>query len=158
MIVLVLGLWTFLRALVVGAAAVSLENVALRSQLARAAAIGPPPQGLPPGSTLLGLALTPLDRLAVDLGHRQPATVLAWHRRGFQLYWRWKSRRRPGGRPPIAHELRNLIRRMASENPPGAGVGFMPNSTSSAMRWPSSRSRGTCADDHRDPPPRGAPS
>jgi hypothetical protein len=34
MIVLVLGLWTFLRALVVGAAAVSLENVALRSQLA----------------------------------------------------------------------------------------------------------------------------
>jgi putative transposase len=21
----------------------------------------------------------------------QPATVLAWHRRGFQLYWRWKS-------------------------------------------------------------------
>src|SRR5262249_11681729 len=38
----------------------------------RAAAIGPPPQGLPVGvgSTLLGLALTPLDRLAVDLGHR----------------------------------------------------------------------------------------
>jgi hypothetical protein len=34
MIVLVLGLWTFLRALVVGAAAISLENLALRSQLA----------------------------------------------------------------------------------------------------------------------------
>src|SRR5262249_21900251 len=47
----------------------------------------------------------------------QPATVLAWHRRGFQLYWRWKSRRRPGGRPPIAQVFRNLIRRMSSENP-----------------------------------------
>ena len=47
----------------------------------------------------------------------QPATVLAWHRRGFQLYWRWKSRFRARGRPPIAWELRSLIRRMASENP-----------------------------------------
>ena len=24
----------------------------------------------------------------------QPQTVLAWHRRGFRLYWRWKSRAR----------------------------------------------------------------
>jgi putative transposase len=47
----------------------------------------------------------------------QPATVLAWHRKGFQLYWRWKSRTRVGGRPPIARDLRCLIRRMASENP-----------------------------------------
>ena len=29
----------------------------------------------------------------------QPATVLAWHRRGFQLYWRWKSRTPSVGRP-----------------------------------------------------------
>src|SRR5262249_21900250 len=44
-----------------------------------------------------------------------------------------------------------------ARTPPGAGVGFKPNSASSAMRWPSSRSRGTCADDHRSPPPPGAP-
>ena len=31
---LVLGLWTFLRALLVGAAAITLENLALRHQLA----------------------------------------------------------------------------------------------------------------------------
>src|SRR5262245_32348805 len=47
----------------------------------------------------------------------QPATVLAWHRQGFQLYWRWKSRRRSAGRPPLHLELRTLIRRMARENP-----------------------------------------
>jgi len=47
----------------------------------------------------------------------RPATVLAWHRKGFQLYWRWKSRRRSMGRPPLDIELRTLIRRMARENP-----------------------------------------
>jgi putative transposase len=43
--------------------------------------------------------------------------VLAWHRQGFRLYWRWKSRRRPVGRPPLDLDLRTLIRRMARENP-----------------------------------------
>jgi transposase InsO family protein len=47
----------------------------------------------------------------------QPATVLAWHRQGFRLYWRWKSRPKPVGRPRLAPELRQLIRRMARENP-----------------------------------------
>jgi len=28
----------------------------------------------------------------------QPETVIRWHRTGFRLYWRWKSRS-PGGRP-----------------------------------------------------------
>jgi hypothetical protein len=35
---------------------------------------------------------------------------------GFAAYWRWKSRS-PGGRPPIAKEVRDLIRRMSVENP-----------------------------------------
>ena len=47
----------------------------------------------------------------------QPATVLAWHRRGFRLYWRWKSRPNLVGRPRLDAELRALIRRMARENP-----------------------------------------
>jgi putative transposase len=47
----------------------------------------------------------------------QPATVLAWHRQGFQLYWRWKSKTNPGGRPRLDAEVRHLIRRMARENP-----------------------------------------
>jgi hypothetical protein len=47
----------------------------------------------------------------------QPATVVAWHRQGFRLYWRWKSRLRSPGRPLIDLEIRSLIRRMARENP-----------------------------------------
>ncbi len=46
----------------------------------------------------------------------QPDTVVGWHRQGFRLYWRWKSRAKPG-RPKIAAEIRNLIRRMSRENP-----------------------------------------
>jgi transposase InsO family protein len=45
-----------------------------------------------------------------------PATVVGWHRQGFRLYWRWKSRGRPG-RPPLDLELRRLVRRMSRENP-----------------------------------------
>ncbi len=46
----------------------------------------------------------------------KPETVIGWHRKGFKLYWSWKSRNR-GGRPPIDAEIRTLIRRMARENP-----------------------------------------
>jgi len=46
----------------------------------------------------------------------KPETVIAWHRKGFRLYWTWKSRDR-GGRPRIDAEIRSLIRRMARENP-----------------------------------------
>jgi hypothetical protein len=47
----------------------------------------------------------------------QPETVVRWHRSGFRLYWRWKSRARKPGRPPIEREIRELIRRMSRENP-----------------------------------------
>jgi transposase InsO family protein len=46
----------------------------------------------------------------------KPETVLAWHRRGFRAYWRWKSWRR-GGRPRIDRGVRELISRMNRENP-----------------------------------------
>lgn len=46
----------------------------------------------------------------------QPDTILRWHRTGFRAYWRWKSWGRPG-RPRIARELRELIRKMSEENP-----------------------------------------
>jgi transposase InsO family protein len=46
----------------------------------------------------------------------KPETVIGWHRKGFKLYWTWKSRNR-SGRPPIDAEIRTLIRRIANENP-----------------------------------------
>jgi len=44
----------------------------------------------------------------------QPATLIRWHRQGFRLFWRWKSR---PGRPRIPAELQALIRQMTHENP-----------------------------------------
>lgn len=46
-----------------------------------------------------------------------PETVLAWHRRGWRSYWCWRSKRRKPGRKRVPLELRQLIRRMAAENP-----------------------------------------
>jgi len=47
----------------------------------------------------------------------QPDTVVRWHRQGFRLFWRWKSRKGKVGRPPTEAEIRKLIRRMSRENP-----------------------------------------
>jgi putative transposase len=48
----------------------------------------------------------------------EPETVVRWHRAGFQIYWRWISRvRRHIGRKRISIEVRDLIFRMAAENP-----------------------------------------
>ncbi len=47
----------------------------------------------------------------------QPDTVVRWHREGFRLFRRWKSRTGKVGRPKIKAEIRNLIRRMSRENP-----------------------------------------
>jgi len=47
----------------------------------------------------------------------QPETVVSWHRQGFRLYWRWKSRYRWPGRPRVSQEVRDLIRRMSTANP-----------------------------------------
>src|SRR5437899_9969615 len=46
----------------------------------------------------------------------KPETVIAWHRRGFRLWWAWKSRRRMG-RPTVPADVRALIRTMAQANP-----------------------------------------
>ena len=59
-----------------------------------------------------------VDELALRCGSClivvRPDTVVRWHRAGWRLLWRHKSR---PGRPCIPLELRQLIRRMAAENP-----------------------------------------
>src|SRR5467141_1198358 len=46
----------------------------------------------------------------------KPETLLRWHRIGFRLFWRWKSRR-PAGRPAVSADIRSLVRRISRENP-----------------------------------------
>ena len=45
----------------------------------------------------------------------QRETLTRWHRTGFRLFWKWKSR--PRGRPPVPADVRKLIREMAQSNP-----------------------------------------
>ncbi|MGH9159689.1 MAG: hypothetical protein ACRD2X_06845 [Vicinamibacteraceae bacterium] len=46
----------------------------------------------------------------------EPATVVAWHRRGLGLFRKWKSRPRTG-RPSVPKDVRELIRMMSEANP-----------------------------------------
>jgi hypothetical protein len=45
----------------------------------------------------------------------KPVTVVEWHRKGFRLLWRWRSR--GPGRPKTGTEIRALIRRMSKDKP-----------------------------------------
>ncbi len=48
----------------------------------------------------------------------KPDTVTRWHRKGWKAHWRWRSTRSTSiGRKKTDLELRELIRRMARENP-----------------------------------------
>ena len=46
----------------------------------------------------------------------KPETLVRWHRSGFRLYWRCKSRRRVG-RPAVPVDIRDLIRTISRDNP-----------------------------------------
>ena len=45
----------------------------------------------------------------------KPNALVRWHRKRFQSYWTWKSRRR-GGRPFIEPDVRQLIQTMSRNN------------------------------------------
>src|SRR2546422_10954178 len=115
--ILVLGACAFVRALLGNSAAGSLENVVLRHHLAVLQRSVPRPQLLRRDR----IFWVWLSRLWAgwrsSLVIVQPATVLAWHRQGFHLYWRWESPARVVGRPPLDAQLRQLIGRLARGNP-----------------------------------------
>src|SRR5215831_2574840 len=93
------------------------ENVFLRQQLA----ILTRPTRRRPRLRARDKAFWLLARLARRDRRRHllvvtPETVIRWHRRGWRLFWRWRSRARIG-RPRISPEVRDLIATMARDNP-----------------------------------------
>jgi hypothetical protein len=96
-------------------AVVELENLALRHQLHVL-------RRQRPGR----LRLSIFDRLLWVLLYRlwprclemmvlvKSGTVVQWHRQGFRLFWRWRSK---SGRPSVDRESRALIRQMSGSNP-----------------------------------------
>ena len=93
--------------------ALEAENLFLRRQLALYIERGVKPRRIDAATRVSLVVLSKLFDWRGSLVVVQPATLIHWHRAGWRLLWRLKSRR---GRPPIPEELRALIRRMANEN------------------------------------------
>src|ERR1039458_711030 len=99
-------------------AALELKNLALRHQigvLKRSARKRPK---LTAADRLFWVSLSRVWcdwRSALDIV--KPSTVISWHRKGFRLFWTWKIRHGRTGRPSVACEVRDLIRKMSRENP-----------------------------------------
>jgi hypothetical protein len=95
-----------------------IEILALRHQLAVLQRQTNKRASLRTGDRLLWVMLSRLwGQWRSSLVIVKPETVIAWHRKGFCLYWRWKSRAGKSGRPRISREIRELIRKMNSANP-----------------------------------------
>jgi hypothetical protein len=96
------------------ASAIRAENLVLRKQLAAYLERGIKPRRLDHAARVSLSVLSRLFSWRDAIVIVRPSTVIRWHRLGWRIFWRWKSR---AGRPRIAPELQRLIRRMASENP-----------------------------------------
>jgi putative transposase len=94
-----------------------LENLVLRHQLQVALRTNPRPR-LRPSDRVLWVWLQRIwpNGWRQHLRLVRPETVLRWHRKGWRLYWSWKSRSELG-RPRLSPEVRALIARISKENP-----------------------------------------
>jgi putative transposase len=97
-------------------ASLALENLALRQQLANLRRTSGHPR-LRTSDRAFWLVLSRLwSRWADVLVVVKPDTVVRWHRAGFRLFWRWKSRSRSVAESGISAEVKALIRKMAYAN------------------------------------------
>ena len=104
-----------LRAILLSRTSLALENLALRQQVAVLKRSVPHPR------------IRVRDRICWVILRRlwsgwrqsllvvQPDTVVRWHRRGWRLLWRWRSRGKVG-RPAVPYKVRELIRQLSREN------------------------------------------
>ena len=97
-------------------AELAMENLALRQQLATLHRTTPrPPLRLTDRAFWLGLSRI-WSGWADALVIVKPDTVVRWHRAGFRLFWRWKSRARTPAEGHVSPEVKQLIRQMAEAN------------------------------------------
>ena len=92
------------------------KNVALRHQLSCLIHRGLRPKLWPVDRAFQSMLSRIWDGWRESLAPVKPATVVAWHRKDFKLFWQWKSRERGPVRPRISAELRKLIIEMAEMN------------------------------------------
>jgi putative transposase len=117
MVTILSAILAYLRAFVVSRHTLALEAVALRQQLA----VYKRKQPRAKLDRFDRRFWVVLRRLWKDWSEAlilvKPGTVVCWHRAGYRLFWRWRSRALPAGRPKVAEEVRQLMRRMRRENP-----------------------------------------
>jgi putative transposase len=104
----------FLRLAVSSRAELSAEVLFLRKQLAFYQEHQVQPRKLTDAARFSLLLWSRLFNWRKALMIVKPETLIGWHRKGFKLFWRWKSRL---GRPRIPVNLRQLIVLMVQENP-----------------------------------------
>lgn len=95
-----------------------LENIALRQQLTVLRRSAPKRLKLKPTDRIfwIWLRLVWTDWKSA-LMIVKAETVVAWHRKGFRLFWTWKIHRGKPGRPKVPQEVRDPIRMMSRNNP-----------------------------------------
>ena len=99
-------------------AEVRLENIALRQQLAVLRRSAPKRLKLTAAGRIFWVWLRDVwADWQSALMIVKPETVVAWHRKGFRLFWTWKIRRGKPGRPSVPQEIRDLIRTISRNNP-----------------------------------------
>jgi transposase InsO family protein len=94
--------------------ALAVENLFLRKQLTFFVEREQTPYRTDNGTRFTMAALSRMFDWKNALIVVKPDTLIRWHRKGFRLFWRWKSR--PKGRPTLPEELKKLIAEMAVAN------------------------------------------
>ena len=95
-------------------AAVSAENLFLRRQLGLYAERKAKPRQATDANRFTLARLSRFFDWRNALTVVKPDTLIRWHRKGFRLFWKWKSR--PRGRPRVPIQVRKLINEMATNN------------------------------------------
>jgi len=111
------AIYSLVRAFFVCRLSLAAENLALRQQVAVYKQSVKRPK-LRPRDRVFWVLLSRLwQNWRSALAIVRPETVIQWHRQGFKLYWRWKSRVGKPFRPRVEREIRALICRLSRENP-----------------------------------------
>lgn len=110
----VLDIVRFARNLVRSRSALAAENLFLRKQLTFFVERERPPHRTDNATRFTMATLSRLFDWKQALVVVEPDTLIRWHRKGFRLFWGWKSRR--NGRPPVPEDLQKLIVEMATAN------------------------------------------
>ena len=107
---------TFLASLFKSQRQLVLENLALRQQVTMLRQSVKRPHAAMADKLFWIFYSRYVDSWRQMLCSLHPDTVVRWHRHGFRLYWRWRSRGPKPGRPAIDKALRKLIREMQAIN------------------------------------------